>query len=170
MVVADGTVFEASDAVMMKHSKLLHDMMVPDDEDEVMEENPTVPLPGVEGPTLARIIAWCVYNDKDPLPSFNTGPKEEKKAPKIESLAAFHAKFVQDLVPDDLFDLILGANLLDIDSLMDLGCLGLALRLRGRTPDEIRTLLNIEPITPAEEEKVRAENQWLFEMKLPDLT
>ena len=63
-----------------------------------------------------------------------------------------------------LFNLILAANFLNIKNLLDLGCQTVADMITGKTPEEIRTVLNIEnDFTPEEEKEIRKENQWAFE-------
>ncbi|TYG40386.1 hypothetical protein ES288_D12G088600v1 [Gossypium darwinii] len=63
-----------------------------------------------------------------------------------------------------LFDLILAANFMNINSLMDLTCKTVANMLKGKTTKEIRGTFNIKnDYTPEAEEMVRRENQWAFE-------
>lgn len=53
------------------------------------------------------------------------------------------------------------ANYLKIKSLIDLTCQTLADMIKGKTPEEIRNLLNIKnDFTPEEEEEIRRENAW----------
>jgi S-phase kinase-associated protein 1 len=56
------------------------------------------------------------------------------------------------------------ANYLDIKAMLDLTCQTVADMIKGKTPEEIRTIFNIRnDFTPAEEMEVRRENQWAFE-------
>lgn len=56
------------------------------------------------------------------------------------------------------------ANYLDIAGLLDLACQTVADMIKGKSPEQIRTLFNIKnDFTPEEEEEVRRENQWAFE-------
>lgn len=55
------------------------------------------------------------------------------------------------------------ANFLDIKSLLDLTCQKVADMIKGKQPEEIRKIFNIEnDFTPEEEAKIREENQWAF--------
>lgn len=61
-----------------------------------------------------------------------------------------------------LFELILAANYMDIKPLLDLSCATVASYIKGKTPEEIRTLFNIvNDFTPEEEAQVREENKWV---------
>eukprot|EP00037_Helgoeca_nana_P025977 m.289183 g.289183 ORF g.289183 m.289183 type:complete len:62 (-) comp27102_c1_seq8:4167-4352(-) len=58
--------------------------------------------------------------------------------------------------------MILAANYLDIPSMLEVTCKAVASLIRGKTPDEIRAVFNIEnDFTPEEVEEVRRENAWL---------
>ncbi|WMV51648.1 hypothetical protein MTR67_045033 [Solanum verrucosum] len=53
------------------------------------------------------------------------------------------------------------ANHLNIKSLIDLTCQTVADMIKGKTPEEIRKILNIKnDFTPEEEEEVKRENAW----------
>jgi len=63
-----------------------------------------------------------------------------------------------------LFDLILAANYLNIQSLLDLTCQSVADMIKGKTPEQIRETFNIKnDFSPEEEEEIRKQNQWAFE-------
>lgn len=56
------------------------------------------------------------------------------------------------------------ANYLNIGGLLDLMCKTVADMMRGKTPEDMRTLFNIKnDYTPEEEAEVRRENAWAFE-------
>merc|ERR1711920_154051 len=63
-----------------------------------------------------------------------------------------------------LFQLILAANFLNCQTLLDLTCKNVADQIRGKTPEQIRNHFNIRnDFTPEEEEEVRKENAWCEE-------
>jgi S-phase kinase-associated protein 1 len=56
------------------------------------------------------------------------------------------------------------ANYLNIEDLLDLGTTTVADMMRGRKPEEIREIFEIEnDYTPEQEAEVRKENEWAFE-------
>ncbi len=75
----------------------------------------------------------------------------------------WYANFILDagVTQDVLFDLILAANFLDIKPLLELSCATVASLIDRKTPEEIRTLFNIEgEFTPVDEKVVREQNNW----------
>lgn len=74
-------------------------------------------------------------------------------------------QFLGGLTRDDIFKLILAANYLNIRDLLDVTAGAIANMLKNKTPQEIRDEFNIaNDFTPEEEEQVRMDNQWAFEM------
>lgn len=53
---------------------------------------------------------------------------------------------------------------MDIKPLLDVGCKTVANMIKGKNPEEIRKLFNIQnDFTPEEEEQIRRENEWAEE-------
>lgn len=51
--------------------------------------------------------------------------------------------------------------MLEIRSLLDIGCKTVANMIKGKTPEEFRKTFNIEnDFTPEEEDQIRRENEW----------
>jgi S-phase kinase-associated protein 1 len=60
-----------------------------------------------------------------------------------------------------LFDLILAANYMNIQPLLDLACKKVASMIKGKNPEEIRKQFHIKnDFTPEEEEEIKKEHQW----------
>ena len=69
--------------------------------------------------------------------------------------------FIQSFEQEDLFEIILAANYIDLQPLLDLACAQVATQIKGKTPEEIRQTFKIEnDFTPEEEEQIREENKW----------
>ena len=80
-----------------------------------------------------------------------------------EHVQEWYANFV-DIDQEKLFELILAANFMDIEPLLDLTCAAVASLIKGKTPEEIRKTFNIvNDFTPEEEAQVREENKWCEE-------
>uniref|UniRef100_A0ACD5WQ04 Uncharacterized protein n=1 Tax=Avena sativa TaxID=4498 RepID=A0ACD5WQ04_AVESA len=108
----------------------------------------TVPLPNVHSGTLAMVIE---YGDNhlrmDAEPDVRRWDKE----------------FVRKLDTSDLFDLILAANYLDYECLLNLMCKAVADMIEGKTTEQMREILGIEnDFTPEEEAEMVAEYPWAF--------
>ncbi|KAF8722914.1 hypothetical protein HU200_022051 [Digitaria exilis] len=144
-----------------------------------------VPVKGVHAGTLRMVVAYCERHAphydpaasaarlRNPFPPFpidfpnaaNAIRPVTDPGPDPHGLEAWDKKFIGDL-PDNsaLFAIILAANFLGIEELLDLGCTAVADKMRGKTADEIRTALDIEnDYTPEQEAEVRRENAWAFE-------
>ena len=107
----------------------------------------SIPLPEVNDYILNSIIKYCEYyhnNDKS--------DEENKK---------WNDEFIK-MDDEILFELILAANYLDINSLLELTCQTVANYIKScKTPKEIRRRFNItNDFTPEEEEEIRSENAW----------
>ncbi|XP_004289877.1 PREDICTED: SKP1-like protein 4 [Fragaria vesca subsp. vesca] len=140
----DLEVFEIDEAVAIQSQTIKH--MVEDG----CADN-AIPLPNVDGPTLAKVIEYLKKHAED-----KNGKKDDE-----DSLEKFDKDFV-NIKQDLLFDLILAANYLNIARLLDLTCQAVADIIKGKTPEQIRKTFNIKnDFTP--EEEVRRENQWAFE-------
>lgn len=120
-------------------------------------EGEDVPLPNVSAKILSKVIEYCKEHVKD------QAKEEGAKCTNEEQLKAWDAEFTK-VDQSTLFELILAANYLNIKPLLDLTCLTVANKIKGKTPEQIRCEFNIEnDFTPEEEEEVRRENQWAFE-------
>ena len=79
----------------------------------------------------------------------------------LEVVQEWYANFVQ-VEQEILFELILAANYMHIQPLLDLTCATVASMIKGKTPEEIRRTFNIvNDFTPEEEAQIREENKWV---------
>lgn len=123
-------------------------------EDSGAEED-IVPLTNVSGTVLSKVIEYCRYH----LEAKKI--VDEKPAKTDEDIEEWEAEFIKvDQIM--LFDIITAANYMNIGGLLDLGVKTLSQMIKGKTPDEVRKILNIhEAFTKEEEEEIRASNLWL---------
>ncbi|CAN6555226.1 unnamed protein product [Malus baccata var. baccata] len=97
-----------------------------------------IPLPNVTSAILAKVIEYCRKHSEDEGATAADGEKNVKE---------WDAEFMK-IDQNTLYDLIM--------TVADM--------IKGKTPEQIRTTLNIKnDFTPEEEEKIRRENQWAFE-------
>ncbi|KAH7332148.1 hypothetical protein KP509_20G071200, partial [Ceratopteris richardii] len=117
-----------------------------------------IPLLNVSSQILSKIIKYCGYHALE-VPNKGKG---DGKRPALseEDVTHWDGNFLE-VNQATLFDLILAANYLNIQSLLDLTCQRVADMIKEKTPEEIRRAFKIEnDFTPEEEEEVRPENQW----------
>ncbi|XP_026383037.1 SKP1-like protein 1A [Papaver somniferum] len=150
---SDGGTFDVEESVALQSQTIKH--MIDDD----CTDN-GIPLPNVTGKildlefTLYKVIEYCRKHAE-------SDDQADDKAK--DELKAFDAEFVNVEQPV-LFEYILAANYLDVKGLLDLTCQTVADMIKGKTPEKIRTMFNIEnDFTPEEEAAIRQENQWAFE-------
>lgn len=73
----------------------------------------------------------------------------------------FYYNYISAVDQETLFHLTLAANYMDIRPLLDLCCARIASFIKDKSPEQIRTNLNIpNDFTPEEEAQVKAENKW----------
>ena len=86
--------------------------------------------------------------------------KPLRSASMRDIVSAWEASFVE-VDQETLFEMILAANKLKIQPMVDLTCAKVASMIKGKSPEEIRKLFNIKnDFSPEEEEAVRSENRW----------
>ncbi|ESQ30590.1 hypothetical protein EUTSA_v10012168mg [Eutrema salsugineum] len=143
---SDGETFEVEEAVALQSQTVAH--MV---EDDCVGDG--IPLPNVTSHILTKVIEYC---KKHVVVDGDNGSSAELKN--------WDAEFMKNMDQPTLFHVILAANCLNIKSLLDLACQTVADLITGKTPQEIRTMFNIEnDFTPEEEAEILRENQWAFE-------
>ncbi|KAJ3000666.1 hypothetical protein HDV02_004351 [Globomyces sp. JEL0801] len=107
----------------------------------------SIPLPNVTGHILTKGDA--------PPPQ-----EEEMKAKSSDDIDEWDRNFIT-VDQGTLFEIILAANYMDMQGLLDLGCKTVANMIKGKTVEEIRKTFNItNDFTPEEEEQIRKENEW----------
>ena len=88
-----------------------------------------IPVPNVNGDTLAKVIEYCEYHVDD-------HPPADMKAWDAEFIAVDNTM---------LCDLVKAANFLDITNLLNLCCVTVRDKVIGKTPEEIRVIFDIKP-------------------------
>jgi S-phase kinase-associated protein 1 len=145
-------------ASVAQMSELVKTMMGDAEEDE--DEEQEIPLPNVKGVTLAKVVEFNSHHLDNPLAQIE---KPLKSANMAEVVGDWDAKFIE-VDQEVLFELILAANYMDCQPLLDLACAKVASMIKGKAPEEIRTTFNIvNDFTPEEEAQVREENKWCEE-------
>ncbi|SHO78940.1 Similar to S.cerevisiae protein SKP1 (Evolutionarily conserved kinetochore protein) [Malassezia sympodialis ATCC 42132] len=125
--------------------------------EDIGETDQPIPLPNVSASVLTKVLEYCSHHRHDPPASSDETDEMRRRATDISE---WDAKFIQ-VDQEMLFEIILAANYLDIKSLLDIGCKTVANMIKGKQPEEIRKLFNIQnDFTPEEEAQIRRENEW----------
>ncbi|XP_074563356.1 SKP1-like protein 1B [Curcuma longa] len=148
LLSSDGDEFEVDAAVAMVSQTIK--LMV---EDNCAEGR--IPLPNVTSRILAKVIEYCQKHVNDHAVSSGDVAK-----PAIKELISWDIEFLR-IDMGTLFNLILAANYLHVQGLLDLTCQAVANMMKGKTTEELRNTFNIKnDFTPEEEEEVRREFKW----------
>ncbi|CAE6076069.1 unnamed protein product [Arabidopsis arenosa] len=140
---SDGDSFQIDEAVAFQ-SAMIKGM----DEDKCADNG--IPLPNVTSKILLLVIEYC--------------KKHVFESNEEEDLKKWDTEFMKKMKQSIVFDVMMAANYLNIQSLIDLTCKTVAGFLSGKTPEEIRAYFKIEnDFTPEEEAEILRENQWAFE-------
>jgi S-phase kinase-associated protein 1 len=122
-------------------------------------DDEAIPLPNVNSAILKKVLVWATHHKDDPQPTDD----DENKEKRTDDISSWDADFLK-VDQGTLFELILAANYLDIKGLLDVTCKTVANMIKGKTPEEIRKIFNIKnDFDPAEEERIRKENEWCEE-------
>ena len=131
---------------------------ITDDTDDT--EGSEIPLSNVTSDLVPYLNQWV---EKHVDTEF---PEPEKNVPKNSDITdEWDVEYLKQFPNNEvLFALILAVNFLDCKPFLDLLCKHVASKIKGKSPEEIRTIFNIvNDFTPEEEEQVRKENAWCEE-------
>jgi len=119
-----------------------------------------VPVPDVSSKVIKYIIQFMENYVADPMKDIE---KPLKSTVMKEVVQEWYAEFVEG-ADKDMFELILGANFMDIKPLLELTCAYTASKIKGKSPEEIRKIFDVtNDFTPEEEAQIREENKWCEE-------
>jgi len=108
----------------------------------------TMPVPNVAARILGRVIDYLAYHAA-------THPVEEAAAWDAAFMGADRATTLETMI---------AANFLDARELLDPLCAHVASLVRGKTPEQIREIFNIQnDFTPEEGAEARREHAWAFD-------
>lgn len=120
-------------------------------EDDEIEDD--FPIPKVDSSTLKLVVEYCTKYVETPMDSIDTPLKGET----IEEIVTpeWYSKWCKDMDRQTIFSLVAAANYLDIKPLLDLTCLGVAVAIKGKSVDELRSIFNLAP--PSSESQAKSE-------------
>jgi len=92
---------------------------------------------------ILQFITEYLLHHKGKVPAEIAKPIRSVKMEKIVE-DEWDAKFINSKSKRDIFQIILGANYMDIKSLLHLGCAKIATMIKGKSPEEIKKILSEE--------------------------
>ncbi|KAH7663334.1 S-phase kinase-associated protein 1 [Dioscorea alata] len=146
---SDGELFEVEEAVVIQFQTIKRKIQDDCAKNEIALDNVTSNI-------LSKVIKYCKKHIEFTL---NDTIKNETLTKDLKS-------WDEDFINVDrmiVFELLQAASYLNINGLIDLCCQAVAEMMKGKSPDEMRMILNIKnDYTPEEEEEVRKEISWAF--------
>jgi len=151
LVSNDDVMFKA-DRGNMKLNRLVSEMCEDNEEEELV-----IPLPNVSSKDLKKVIEFCDYFHINPMKAVD---KPLKSTNLEDCVGKWYSDFI-NMPKEDVFNMVLAANYLDNKPLLELSCAKVATFIKGRTPEEIRNVFEIENDFSHEEEvRIREDNKW----------
>jgi hypothetical protein len=141
LVSKDGTIFYI-DIETVKQSITIKDML-----DSLGDEDDApIPIPNVEGSTMKKVLTFCDYvrNNAEATQNLENWNNDRTYTVPLPQWFSDFITVEQSIV----FEIILAANFLDIQLLLNLGCKYVASLIRNKTPEELRSLF-ADPAGPA---------------------
>lgn len=141
---SDGQGFQI-DTKSAEKSKVLKELI------QDYQEDSEIPLPEVEGKILKKIVEYLIHY-KDLVPKEIPKPLRDAKLNDI--IDQWDINFIYGFTIADCIMLINGANYLDIQSLLHLGCARIASKMIELPIEEVRKTFNIEDDMTKEEKEM----------------
>jgi len=101
-----------------------------------------IPIKKVKGEILQLIVEYLKHHNGK-IPAEIAKPIRSVKMEKIVE-DKWDADFINNMSKKVIFQVILGANYMDVPSLLHLGCAKIATLIKGKSPDEIKQILSDE--------------------------
>jgi S-phase kinase-associated protein 1 len=165
LVTSDGDSIVVAAAVARQSLTIAHILDdLGEDADPAVAAPLTVPLPAVKGAESAGVMRRVV----DLMELMHADAAAAPAAPAAPAAASAPVGSARPKLADldikAMFETLTVANFLNCQPLVDAGIDEVVRRVRGKTPEEIRGLFNIENDFTAEEEaEIRRDSAWAFE-------
>merc|ERR1711964_333474 len=107
----------------------------------------------VDAETLKKIVDYLKAHEAKPHKEINKPLRSVKVQGKDsfiinedKNIQQFDRDLLEELLGDKrmLFKVILGANYMDVQGLLHLGCAGVASLIKGKSPEEIKVILKVD--------------------------
>jgi S-phase kinase-associated protein 1 len=170
---SDGRIFQvnkahASLSRLVRDATSMEESDNDDDGGNNDEMNAPIQLINVQSECLQHIVNFMKQYAQEPMVDISI--QEEGAAGACRAGGSFtdivqqewYRSFVCDLDSSMLFQLVTAADYMDIQPLLSLTCLRVSSDLMGKSPEQIRDILNIPKLSATEEAEAREEHSWMF--------
>ncbi|KAF8995307.1 Skp1 family, dimerization domain-containing protein [Cyathus striatus] len=118
-------------------------------------DDQSIPLPNITSAVLKKILEYCEHHHNDPVYHFDNSYDEfsaYSTRRRTSDISEWDYNFFSAIDTNMITEIVIAANYLDFPPLLDAGCKTIANMIKGKTPEEIRKIFNIEnDFTPEEE-------------------
>lgn len=134
--------------------------------DENNEMAPRISIPVADYCTLSKVVMFLITSNVNPI-----APINKTIQPLIESahLSEWYCNFLKnshgDYDPAVLLGVLKVAWFMDCPDLIDVCCVKLACWTQDYSPEVVRKMMMMAPLTPEREYQLRLSNKWIFEIK-----
>lgn len=144
---SDGEIFEA-EVKTVKCFGTIKTMLEECGIDENVDT--AVPLPNVSSAILRLVLQWADFHKDDPAPP--NIEENENKEKCTDDICSWDADFLK-VEQSTVFELLMAANYLHNEALIELTCKTIANMIKGKTTEEIRITFGIKNDFPGTVEK-----------------
>ncbi|KAL3762471.1 hypothetical protein ACHAWU_008174 [Discostella pseudostelligera] len=156
---------KSGDSYELPYDAACLSQVVKDAQPEEDGEVDDVEISKVESACLAKVVEFLKHYHEDPMTEIKT-PLEDNNFEGVVK-QEWYRNFVTGIDRSLLFELLMAANFMSVQPLLDLACLKVSDELMGKSPEEIRVMLNIPKMTAEEEATARREYRWIFSDESP---
>ena len=163
---------------------------------EEFEDSNVIPLEKIKSESFQLVLHWVEHHkydidcdeDEDPVRSNRNGLRSEAdyknheipdihelkylnlvKTDKFDGIPEWDQNFLKNLSDGDFYDVMYVADYLDVRPLLIHCCKFLADKLRGKSVEEVRQMLEIQSdYTPEEEQRIRMQTDWTVNEEEPE--
>lgn len=111
-------------------------------EEDENEEEKTIPIMLVDGNILEIIVEFIKYYNQNPLEDIQKPLVSDNMDENVNDI--WYSQYINKYELEQIFELVNGANYMDIKPLLNLCCAKIASIIKGNTPEDIRRIFKIE--------------------------
>ena len=116
---------------------------------EPTEDDEPIPLQYVNADILRKVLQWCTHHKDDALQQSH----DKNGDHQTDDTPSWDQEFLR-VDQGTLFEILMAANYLGIEGLLDVCCKSVVNMIRGKPPEEISRTFNINSDPTPQEEQV----------------